>query len=78
MDALSVTNIKIWFAEDIKRDPLASDSEIANACKITNTANQLRNDLIEQIDERINHMVKTGELQKLYNQGSSKMYGKKK
>ena len=35
-----------------------------------------RNDLIQEIDERLNHMVSTGELQKLYKQGSTKMYGK--
>ncbi len=64
-------------AEDIKRIPNASDKEIADATKITNIANQQRNDLIQEIDESLNHMVKTGELQKLYRQGSTKMYGKK-
>lgn len=76
IDKLSIINIKIWMAEDIKRNKEASDVEIAKATKITNIANQQRNDLIQEIDEKINHMVKTGELQKLYSQGSTKMYGK--
>jgi hypothetical protein len=77
MDQLSVVNLKIWMAEDKKRDPNASDTEIANATRLTNVANQQRNDLIQSIDEELNHMVKTGELQKLYKQGSTKLYGKK-
>ena len=77
MDKLSVVNIRIWMAEDIKRNKNASDKEIADATRLTNVANQQRNDLIQEIDEKINHMVKTGELQKLYGQGSTKMYGKK-
>lgn len=63
-------------AEDLKRSVDATDTVIANATKVTNIANQQRNDLIQEIDEKINHMVKTGELQKLYKQGSTKMYGK--
>lgn len=77
IDKLTVVNIRIWMAEDKKRDPNASDNEIANATKLTNIANQQRNDLIQEIDEKINYMVKTGDLQKLYKQGSTKMYGKK-
>jgi hypothetical protein len=77
-DQLSVVNIKIWMAEDRKRDPNATDKEIADATRITNIANQRRNDLIQEIDEKINHLIKTGELQKLYGQGSTKLYGKDK
>lgn len=76
IDKLSIVNIKIWVAEDIKRNKEASDKEIADATRITNIANQQRNDYIQEIDERLNHMVETGELQKLYKQGSTKMYGK--
>lgn len=76
IDKLSIVNIKIWMAEDIKRNKEASDKEIADATRITNIANQQRNDYIQEIDERLNHMVETGELQKLYKQGSTKMYGK--
>jgi hypothetical protein len=76
IDKLSVVNIRIWMAEDVKRDKNASDQEIANATRVTNVANQQRNDLIQEIDEKINHMCSTGELQKLYKQGSTKMYGK--
>lgn len=76
IDKLTVVNIRIWMAEDIKRDANASDKEIAKATRLTNVANQQRNDLIQEIDEKINHMVKSGELQKLYKQGSTKIYGK--
>ena len=77
IDKLCVTNLRIWTAEDIKRNKNASDKEIADATRITNVANQQRNDLIQEIDEKINHIVQTGELQKLYKQGSTKIYGKK-
>ena len=63
-------------AEDIKRDKLATDKQIADATKITNVVNTLRTDLIQEIDEKLNEMVSTGNLQKLYKQGSTKMYGK--
>lgn len=76
IDQLSIVNIKIWFAEDVKRDKSASDEKVAAACRVTNIANSQRNDLIQAIDEALNHMLQTGELQKLYSQGSTKMYGK--
>ncbi len=76
IDKLTVVNIRIWMAEDIKRDKSASDKQIADATKLTNIANQQRNDLIQEIDEKINHICSTGEVQKLYKQGSTKMYGK--
>lgn len=75
IDRLSVVNLRIWKCEDVKRSS-ESDKEIAEATRKTNIANQQRNDLIEQIDLKLNHMVSTGELQKLYGQGSTKMYGK--
>jgi hypothetical protein len=76
IDKLTITNIRIWMAEDIKRDKNASDKQIADATRITNVANSYRTDLIQEIDEKLNEMVKTQKLQKLYKQGSSKMYGK--
>ena len=75
IDQLSIVNIKIWMAEDIKRDPKVTDSDIAKATRTTNIANQQRNDLIQAIDEEMNLIAK-GEAQKLYKQGESKMYGK--
>ena len=77
IDKLTIANIRIWMAEDIKRDDDASDKKIADATKLTNIINSQRNDLIQEIDEKLNHMTATGELQKLYKQGSTKMYGKK-
>lgn len=74
IDKLTITNIRIWMAEDIKRNPTATDTEIADATRTTNIANQHRNDLIQEIDEALNLIAK-GFLQKLYKQGTTKMYG---
>lgn len=68
IDKLTIVNIRIWMAEDVKRDKNASDKQIADATRITNKANQHRNDLIQAIDEKLG--------QKNYAQGSTKMYGK--
>jgi electron transfer flavoprotein alpha/beta subunit len=76
MDQLTVANIRIWMAEDIKRSPTASDKQLADATRITNMTNQQRNDLIQAIDEGLNEIAR-GEIQKLYKQGAVKMYGKK-
>jgi hypothetical protein len=75
IDQLSVVNIRIWMAEDVKRNPKATDAEISKATRITNIANQQRNDLIQAIDEEMNLIAK-GKAQKLYKQGANKMYGK--
>lgn len=75
IDQLSVVNIRIWMAEDVKRNPNATDAEISKATRVTNIANQQRNDLIQAIDEELNLIAK-GKAQKIYKQGGSKMYGK--
>jgi len=76
IDKLTITNIRIWMAEDIKRDKNATDKQIADATRVTNVANSYRTDLIQEIDEKINELVTSGKPQKLYKQGSTKMYGK--
>lgn len=76
IDKLTITNIRIWMAEDIKRDKEASDKQIADATRVTNVANSYRTDLIQEIDEKLNDLITTGKPQKLYKQGSTKMYGK--
>jgi predicted lactoylglutathione lyase len=76
IDKLTIANIRIWMAEDIKRDKNATDKQIADATRVTNVVNTLRTDLIQEIDEAVNEMVGTGKLQKLYKQGATKMYGK--
>jgi len=76
IDKLTIANIRIWMAEDIKRDKSATDKQIADATRITNVVNSLRTDLIQEIDEALNEMAATGKLQKLYKQGTTKMYGK--
>lgn len=75
IDKLTICNLRIWAAEDIKRDANASDKVIAHATKITNVCNQQRNDLIQEIDEKMNEIAE-GKKQKLYKQGATKMYGK--
>ena len=75
IDKLTIVNIRVWMAEDKKRKKDATDKEIADACKITNIANSQRNDLRQEIDEALNEIVSTGKLQKLYKQGTTKMYG---
>ena len=77
MDKLSIVNLRIWMAEDIKRNPNATDKQLADATRLTNICNPQRNDLIQEIDEMINHLVETGKWQKLYKQGSTKIYGNK-
>lgn len=74
IDKLSIANIRIWMAEDKKRSPNATDKDIADATRITNVANQMRTDLIQEIDEKLNDMA-AGMTQKLYKQGDTKMYG---
>jgi hypothetical protein len=76
IDKLTIANIRIWMAEDIKRDKNATDKQIADATRVTNVANSYRTDLIQEIDESLNEMVGSGKLQKLYKQGATKMYGK--
>lgn len=68
VDMLSIENIRIWMAEDIKRKEGATESEIANATIITNVANLKRNKIIQAIDEALG--------QESFKQGSNKMYGK--
>jgi uncharacterized protein YpiB (UPF0302 family) len=74
IDKLSIVNIRIWMEENKKRDKNATDKQIADATRVTNICNQQRNDLIQQIDESVNMLIKTGQLQKLYSQGSTKNY----
>jgi hypothetical protein len=78
IDKLSVVNIRIWMAEDIKREKSATDKQIADATRLTNICNSQRNDLIQEIDEAINALVSNGSIQKLYSQGNTKMYGREK
>lgn len=66
IDQLTIVNIRIWMAEDIKRKAGASDKQIADATRLTNKANKQRNDLIEAIDKYFGK--DTG-------QGSMKLYG---
>lgn len=68
IDKLSICNIRIWMAEDIKRDPNVSAEQLKKATNTTNIANLYRNNLIQEIDEMLG--------QKSYGQGSTKMYGK--
>ncbi len=68
IDQLIVTNQKIWAFEDIKRKKDATDHEVAEATRKTNTLNVFRNKLIQAIDEALG--------EKSFLQGDTKIYGK--
>ncbi len=73
MDKLSIVNLKLWFAlEKFKSD---DKDEVFDGVKKHNVLNVQRNQLIKEIDEKINHMVETGELQQLVS--ATKTYGAK-
>ena len=44
-------NFELWHQEDMARDPDASDLEIAAVKRAIDVLNQLRNDMIEQMDQ---------------------------
>ena len=44
-------NFKLWHQEDMARDPDAPDSKIAEVKRAIDVLNQLRNDMIEQMDQ---------------------------
>ncbi len=66
IDKLTIVNLKIFKAEDIKRDPAATDKQIADATRSTNHLNYYRNQLISEIDKMFNYD----------NANSIKLYGK--
>lgn len=73
IDSLSITNCKIFSLEDLKRNPTASDKDIAEATRKTNKLNSLRNVLVDEIDLAFNEIAE-GKKQQLF--GSNKQYGK--
>ena len=44
-------NFELWHQEDMARDPDAPDSKIATVKRTIDVLNQLRNDMIEQMDQ---------------------------
>lgn len=50
-------NYELWHQEDIARDPDAVDSEIARVKRNIDKLNQKRNDMIEQVDEKISETL---------------------
>lgn len=72
VDQLSIVNIKIYMEEDKKRNPNATDKQIADSCKKTNRLNVQRNVLIDEIDLALNELAE-GKKQQLF--GSNKSYG---
>lgn len=65
VDKLTICNLKIFKAEDVKRDPLSSDAVIAEATRATNKLNKFRSELIAELDELLGWS----------NGNSIKMYG---
>jgi uncharacterized protein YlaN (UPF0358 family) len=76
IDKLTIANCRLWAIEDVKRKDGATDKELADATRLSNIVNQQRTDLIQEIDEKLNDIAE-GKKQKLYKQGSTKMYGKR-
>jgi hypothetical protein len=66
IDKLVIVNLKIFKAEDVKREPDASDKTIADATRLTNKLNKHRNELIGELDEMFGYN----------NVSTTKMYGK--
>lgn len=67
VDQLATVCNKIFILEDIKRDINATDSQLAEATRKTNTLNVQRHQLIQAIDKSVG--VNNP-------QGDTKMYGK--
>jgi len=75
IDKLTITNLRIWMLEDIKRTS-QDDHEIADATRKTNILNQQRTDLIQEIDGFILGLLDGTRKMKNYKQGDTKSYGK--
>lgn len=72
-DKLSIVNIKLWFALEGFRSE--DKNVVYEAVKKHNVLNVQRNALIKEIDEKVNHLVATGQTQLL--QDATKSYGAK-
>lgn len=72
-DSLTITNIKIFFLENIKRDELSDDKAVADATRKTNELNVTRNSIISEIDIALNKIAEGKKQQIFY---AHKMYGK--
>ena len=75
IDKLTIVNLKIWNQEDLKRDPKATDKQIADATRKTNVLNVQRNDLIQELDEMLIAASQGKVSFKNYKQGDTKSYG---
>jgi hypothetical protein len=73
-DKLTITNIKLWFAMEDFKDSNSDQVKLAAMAR-HNVLNVLRNDLIKEIDLKVNELVTSGEAQKLYH--VTKTYGAK-
>ena len=77
VDKLTIANIGIWMQEDIKRDPDATDEELADTVRKCSILNQRRSEIIEAIDELIADFYFKRKKPKIDMVGSTKNYGKK-
>lgn len=46
-------NFELWHTEDMARTPGASDAQLANVKRRVDSTNQIRNDLAEELDQRL-------------------------
>ncbi len=70
-----MSNYKLWHLEDIARDPVASDSVIADIKRKIDKENQLRNDKIETLDIHINDYLKNSDIKPLTDDFNSETPG---
>jgi hypothetical protein len=70
-----MSNYKLWHLEDIARDPVASDSVIADIKRKIDKENQLRNDKIETLDIHINDYLKNSGIKPLTDDFNSETPG---
>ena len=56
-------NFELWHQEDMARDPDAPDSKIAAVKRAIDVLNQLRNDMIEQMDQYLLYVLQKKNIQ---------------
>lgn len=76
IDKLTIANLKVWHAEDVRNDKnLPDEVRLAAADKVT-VCNRQRNELVQEIDELFAAAIR-GEAKKLVNEYTRIDPGKK-
>jgi len=64
IDKLAVTNIRLWYLEDKRRDKSLPDEERLEAADIIADVNEQRNSLIDEIDQYLSDAL-SGKIERL-------------